>query len=159
MAQTPEGRVKDQIKKLLKQHGIWFYMPVQNGMGVVGIPDLVCCYEGLFIGIETKAPNKKPTTFEQRWAKATPNQRNRLTEIQEAGGIAFVADDVEQVRQLLNEIKPLAELNRNARSLLWGKKWPEIIRKSIGNTMGLLNRRKKEQCETPPEDKQRRRAR
>ena len=156
MAQTPEGRVKDQIKKLLKQYGIWFYMPVQNGMGVVGIPDLVCCYEGLFIGIETKAPNKKPTTFEQRWNKATPNQKNRLTEIQQAGGIAFVADDVEQVRQLLNEIKPLVDLNRNARSLLWGKKWPETIRKSIGNTMALLSRRKREPCETQQDEERKR---
>lgn len=158
MAQTPEGRVKDQIKKLLKHYGIWSYMPVQNGMGVVGIPDIICCYEGLFIGIETKAPNKRPTTFEQRWNKATANQKNRLTEIQESGGIAIVADDVEQVRHLLDEIKPLAELNRNARSLLWGKKWPAIIRKSIGNTMQSLSRKRTEPCETPPESKQKRKA-
>lgn len=139
---TPEGKVKDAIKKLLKVHGIWFYMPMQNGMGVHGIPDLICCYEGLFIGIETKAPLKTPTTWEQRWNKATANQQNRMTEIQEAGGIAFVADDVSQVEEVLNGIKPLADLNRNARSLLGEKSWPETIRKSIGNITALLSKRR-----------------
>lgn len=152
---TPEGRVKDKIKKLLKAHGIWYYMPVQNGMGVVGIPDLICCYEGLFIGIETKAPLKNPTTFDQRWNKATANQQARMREIQLAGGIAFVADDVAQVEELLNDIKPLADLNRNARNLLGMRKWLETTRRSIGNITGLLSKRKSEQCGTQPDEKQR----
>jgi hypothetical protein len=33
MAATPEGRVKAAVKKLLTKHGVYFYMPVQNGMG------------------------------------------------------------------------------------------------------------------------------
>lgn len=156
---TPEGKVKEAIKKLLKKWGIWFYMPVSNGMGVHGIPDLMCCYEGLLIGIETKAPLKNPSTEEQRWKKATPNQQNRMTEIREAGGIALVVDDVAQVEELLNAIKPLAELNRNARSLLGARKWPETIRKSIGNTMALLSRRKSEPCETPQGEKPSQKAR
>lgn len=151
---TPEGRVKDKIKKLLKAHKIWFYMPVQNGMGVVGIPDLICCYEGLFIGIETKAPAKRPTTFEQRWNKATANQQARMREIQKAGGIAFVADDVQQVEEVLNSIKPLADLNRKARLKLGARQWPETIRKSIGNIMELLSKRKSEPCETLPDERQ-----
>lgn len=102
MAMTPEGRVKAAVKKLLKARGIWHYMPVQNGMGVVGIPDIICCWDGMLVALETKAPNKNPTTIEQRWKKATPNQQNRITEINEAGGIAMVVDDVEQVRMLLD---------------------------------------------------------
>jgi hypothetical protein len=155
---TPEGRVKDKVKKLLKANGIWFYMPVQNGMGVHGIPDLVCCYEGLFIGIETKAPGKRPTTYDQRWNKASANQQNRMTEIKNAGGIALVVDDVAQVEELLNAIKPLAELNRNAKTLMGERSWPEIIRRSIGTTIALLSRRKREPCETPPDEKQRAKA-
>lgn len=155
---TPEGRVKDKIKKLLKSHGIWYYMPMQNGMGVAGIPDLICCYEGLFIGIETKAPLKNPTTFEQRWAKATANQQARMREIQKAGGIAFVADDVQQVIDILNDIKPLAEMNHKARLLLGARKWLGTTKKSIGNIMELLSKRKSEPCGTPPEEKQNGRA-
>ena len=92
--QTPEGRVKDKCKKILKARGIWYYMPVQNGMGVVGIPDLICCMEGRFLGIETKAPGKLHTL--------TANQRNRIREIHEAGGFALVIDDPEHLEEWLN---------------------------------------------------------
>jgi len=103
---TPEGRVKKRVRQLLSDRGarLWHYMPMQNGMGVVGIPDLVCCYRGIFVAIETKAPMKTPTTEVQRWNKATPNQQHQLTGIRRAGGYAIVADDVEQVRQLLDKI-------------------------------------------------------
>lgn len=101
MAMTPEAKVKDKVKKLLKDRKAWFYMPVQNGMGKVGIPDFIGTYRGLFFAIETKAPNKNPTTEEQRWNKATANQQMRIEEIRNAGGVAIVADDVEQVHMML----------------------------------------------------------
>ncbi len=101
MAMTPEGRLKKKVKALLNERGAWSYMPVQNGMGVVGIPDFIVCYKGFLVGIETKAPLKNPTTPEQRWKKATPNQQNRLQEIRESGGIAEVVDDVAQVEEML----------------------------------------------------------
>lgn len=92
--QTPEGRVKDKVKKILKARGIWFYMPVQNGMGVVGIPDLICCWEGAMLAIETKAPGKINQT--------TVNQQKRLAEIARAGGHAIVVDDPQQVEDYLD---------------------------------------------------------
>lgn len=30
---TPEGKVKEAVKKELKKRNIWFFMPMQNGMG------------------------------------------------------------------------------------------------------------------------------
>lgn len=101
MALTPEAKVKAAVKKCLKEHNAWFYMPVQNGMGKVGIPDFVGVYKGLFFAVETKAPNKTPTTKEQRWNKATPNQQMRIEEIRVAGGTAIVCDDVTQVEHML----------------------------------------------------------
>lgn len=94
MAQTPEGKVKDKVKKLLKAHGIYFFMPMQNGMGVVGIPDIIACWDGLFMGIETKAPGKIKNV--------TPNQDNQLKLIAAANGIAMVVDDVQQVEDFIN---------------------------------------------------------
>lgn len=94
MATTPEGKVKAAVKKLLRERGIWFYMPVQNGMGVVGIPDFVCCWGGRFLAVETKAPGKRHTL--------TPNQERRIAEIHAADGMAVVVDDVEQLRALLD---------------------------------------------------------
>ncbi len=102
---TPEGRVKEAVKRLLKRLGIWFYMPVQNGMGVVGVPDIICCRPyvvkpedvgktlGLFVAIETKAPGKRNNT--------TPNQDHQLAGIRAAYGTAVVVDEVSQLDEVL----------------------------------------------------------
>ena len=94
MAQTPEGKVKAAVKRALKERGVWWYMPVQNGMGVVGVPDFICCANGRFVAIETKAPGKKNTL--------TANQQQRIKEILAAGGTAVVIDDVSQLDEVLH---------------------------------------------------------
>lgn len=96
MARTPEGKVKDEVKKVLKEFGAWHYMPVQNGMGQVGIPDFICCIGGHFLAIETKAPGKLGNT--------TPNQERVLQEIRNHGGAAIVVDDAAKVRTFLEVI-------------------------------------------------------
>lgn len=93
---TPEGRVKEQVRKLLKERRIWYYQPVQNGMGVVGIPDFVCCWNGRFLGIETKAPGKRSDT--------TANQKRVLQEIADHGGFSIVVDDIEQLKQFFVDV-------------------------------------------------------
>lgn len=92
---TPEGRVKDKVKKLLKARGIWYFMPAANGFGRVGIPDFICCMDGKFLAIETKAPGKRDNT--------TANQENRINEIRAARGWALVVDDPQQLEEFLNE--------------------------------------------------------
>ena len=84
---TPEGKVKDAVKKVLKSRNIWYYMPVSNGMGQHGIPDFICCVPplGKFLTIETKAPGKLRTV--------TPLQERTIGNIREARGWAIVIDD------------------------------------------------------------------
>jgi hypothetical protein len=89
MATTPEGKVKDAVRKYLRANHIWFYQPVQNGMGVVGIPDFICCWNGRFLAIETKAPGKLNNT--------TPNQDRVIKEINDHDGIAVVVDNVDSL--------------------------------------------------------------
>lgn len=79
---TPEGRVKAEIKKVLQRHGAWYYMPIQNGMGVTGIPDFIACLNGRFLGIECKAPGKENTV--------TENQKRQLLGITAAQGCSCV---------------------------------------------------------------------
>ncbi len=93
MALTPEGRVKAAVKRWLNEHEVWYYMPVQNGMGVTGIPDFVCCWRGRFIAIETKAPGKR--------ANLSANQERQIHLIHKAGGAAVVIDDVTQLEGVL----------------------------------------------------------
>ena len=54
-ALTPEGKVKAKVVKVLKEHGIWYFFPANNGYGKAGIPDIVCCVSGAFLGIEVKS--------------------------------------------------------------------------------------------------------
>lgn len=87
---TPEGKVKTEIKRYLNAINAWYFMPVQNGMGVVGVPDFVACVRGRLVGIECKAPGKL--------GNVTENQRRQLTGINEAGGIGVVVDSVDALR-------------------------------------------------------------
>jgi len=94
MGMTPEGKVKKKVKEYLVSIGAWYYMPVSNGMGRSGCPDILVCYKGRFMAFETKAPGKLKNT--------TPNQDREIEGINKAGGMAIVVDDVEQVKEAIN---------------------------------------------------------
>ena len=94
MASTPEGKVKNAIKKLLDTKGIWHFSPVSNGMGRHGIPDIICCWNGRFLAIECKAPGKRGNT--------SVLQDREIAAIKGANGLAVVVDDVEQLKELIN---------------------------------------------------------
>lgn len=95
MAMTPEGKVKKQVKEYLKSIGAWYYMPVSNGMGRVGCPDILVCYQGLFMAFETKAPGKI--------RNVTANQQREIDDILRVNGLARVVDDVEQVKEAIRD--------------------------------------------------------
>ena len=97
MGMTPEGRVKKKVKEYLQSIGAWYYMPVSNGMGRVGCPDILVCYKGLFLVFETKAPGKI--------ANVTANQQRELDGILRVNGSAHVVDDVEQVKAVIDTIE------------------------------------------------------
>jgi hypothetical protein len=66
MAATPEKKVKDAVKKILNAHGAYYFNPVTGGYGSSGVPDIVACLKGKFIGIETKAGKGKPTALQEK---------------------------------------------------------------------------------------------
>ena len=83
MAQTPEGKVKDKIKKILKAHNIYYAMPIGSGFGNAGVPDFLCCVNGYFVAIEAKAGA----------GTATALQIKHLGEINKAGGYACIINE------------------------------------------------------------------
>jgi Holliday junction resolvase len=95
MATTPEGKVKRKVKEILATLGVYYVMPVTGGFGNSGIPDILCCYEGVFIGIECKANGNKPTRL----------QLSHLEEIERNKGVSFVVDEsnVNSLKQLIME--------------------------------------------------------
>jgi hypothetical protein len=81
---TPEGTVKAQIRKFLKERKVWFCCPATGGFLV--------CYKGRLIAIEAKRPGGKPTKL----------QIDAITAINASGGIAFVYDGEGGVSALAN---------------------------------------------------------
>ena len=96
MATTPEGKVKQKVKEYLKSIGAWYYMPVSNGMGRSGCPDILVCFNGRFMAFETKAPGKINNV--------TPNQQREIDEIIRANGLAYVVDSVDQVKTIIEGV-------------------------------------------------------
>lgn len=84
MAATPESKVKKKVVEILKQHKAYYFYPVTGGYGSSGVPDIVACLNGRFVGIEVKADLSKrgPTEL----------QKKNLRLIDEAGGVALVID-------------------------------------------------------------------
>ena len=81
--------VENKIKKYLFEKGIYYFKVHGSKFMVKGIPDLVCCFRGKFLGIEVKKPgNKHGQTEEQKI-----HERN----ITKAGGTYLLVDDVNEV--------------------------------------------------------------
>lgn len=72
-----EKNFENKVKAWLKDSGAWF---IKYWAGTPytkeGIPDILACINGVFYGIEIKAPNGKPTVI----------QLVTLCKIREAGG-------------------------------------------------------------------------
>lgn len=93
---TPETKVKRAVVKILDAHQAYHFFPATHGYGRSGVPDIVACYKGYFVGIECKAGKGVPTAL----------QLKELRLIDEAGGYSMVVreDTVELVETVLTSI-------------------------------------------------------
>ena len=94
MATTPEKKVKDAVTKILKEYNAYYFYPATGGFGRSGVPDIVVCFNGHFIGIECKAGNNTTTALQKR----------ELMNIEFSGGIPMVVNEtnIEDVREVLD---------------------------------------------------------
>lgn len=90
---TPERKVKDKVKKILKEIGAYYAMPATGGYGSSGVPDFLVCYRGRFFGLECKANGGKTTALQEK----------NLEDIRKNDGVAFVVNEhnVGNLRELL----------------------------------------------------------
>ena len=76
-----EKNFENKIKEYLTENGAWF---IKYWAGAAytkaGIPDILACLSGIFLGIEVKAANGKPSDL----------QIVNIREIRKAGGIAII---------------------------------------------------------------------
>ena len=83
MALTPEKKVKNKVVQILRRMGAYYFFPATYGMGRSGVPDVIVCYRGRFIGVECKAGANKTTALQDR----------ELADIKAAGGIPLVINE------------------------------------------------------------------
>ena len=94
---TPESKVKKQVKKILDDLGAYHFSPMMDGYGRSGVPDIIACYKGKFIGIECKSGDNKPTLLQLR----------NIDDIKRNQGLAIVINEanIESLLALVKEIQ------------------------------------------------------
>lgn len=83
MAETPERKVKRKVTAMLDEIGAYWFYPVTSGYGSSGVPDIIACINGRFIGIECKANGGVPTALQER----------NLNKIRDSGGTSIAVDE------------------------------------------------------------------
>lgn len=100
MAATPEGKVKNEIKKILKGYGdkVYWFMPAMGSFGKSGVPDFIICVNGYFVAVEAKDDQVKNPPTEL--------QKTNLQGIVGAGGVSMVVDknNLGALKEILEEL-------------------------------------------------------
>jgi hypothetical protein len=89
----PESRLVRRIQGLIKQRGgRSFKIHGDSSYQEAGIPDLLACYKGRFLGIEVKMPG----------GRLSRKQEKVLQSIMDGGGVAIIARSVDDVHRVLD---------------------------------------------------------
>lgn len=98
-----ERDVKRVLKRGLDKHGIWHTSPYQAGMTQYGVPDVLACANGFFVGLECKFGNNTPTKHQTRQMDAIKN----------SGGMAFIVNEtnVSLIVSMLADIQKVSNDN------------------------------------------------
>lgn len=94
-----EKNFEKKVKDFLKQQNCWVLKTWSNGVQRSGVPDLLVCCNSVFLGIELKASNGKPSEL-QLW---------NVKKIRESGGIAIVLypNQFEEFKEMIFSLKNL----------------------------------------------------
>ena len=83
------------VKRYLASLGsdVFFWKEHGGPYGVSGVPDIICCYKGRFLGLEAKLPGGRLTELQKR----------ALEKINRAGGIARRVESVDDVKTVIRQ--------------------------------------------------------
>lgn len=88
-----EKTIENNIKKYLDSLGAYHITIHGSAFMPSGTPDILACLNGRFMGIEVKR---------EKGGVTSPLQKFKINEIRSAGGIAFVARSVNEVKEQLS---------------------------------------------------------
>lgn len=93
----PESRLSAKILKRLRGEGYFCFKVHGNEMMMAGLPDIIVCADGVFIGLETKMPDKRNNV--------SPRQAYVHEKIRNArGGCYVVCSEKEALRKVADHI-------------------------------------------------------
>lgn len=77
---SEEKNFENKVKRYLKENNIWYVKYFENGVTKAGIPDILACVNGFFVGIEIKASKGKPSEI----------QKYQQEQIRKSNGISII---------------------------------------------------------------------
>ena len=91
-----ERDIVTAIRKYLASLGsdVFFWKEHGSVYGTNGVPDIICCYKGRFLGLECKLPGGRLTELQKR----------AIEQINRAGGIACRVESVEDVKRMIERV-------------------------------------------------------
>ncbi len=107
-----ERDIVNEIKKYLASLGsdVFFWKEHGGPYGTSGVPDIICCYKGRFLGLEAKLLTGRLTELQKR----------AIRKINGAGGIACRVESVDDVKRVI------AQVDREALPILKNERHPRI---------------------------------
>ena len=91
-----ERDIVTAIRKYLASLGsdVFFWKEPGSVYGTNGVPDIICCYKGRFLGLECKLPGGRLTELQKR----------AIEQINRAGGFACRVESVEDVKRVIERV-------------------------------------------------------
>ena len=91
-----ERDIVTAIKRYLASLGsdVFFWKEHGSVYGTNGVPDIICCYKGRFLGLECKLPGGRLTKIQKR----------TIEKINRAGGFACRVESVEDVKRVIERV-------------------------------------------------------
>lgn len=99
MGRQREGKLSLDIQHMIRERGGWCYKVWGNALTPAGIPDIICCYHGLFVAFETKTPTGELSRIQEHTHK----------KMRAANAFVFVPRSVEEASAALDEVDELLE--------------------------------------------------
>jgi hypothetical protein len=96
MGKQRESKISLDIQHMIRERGGFCFKVWGNPMMMAGLPDVICCYRGIFIGFETKVMDENSET--------SLRQDYVHRKIDESGGLVYVLRCVQDVTEVLDSI-------------------------------------------------------
>ncbi len=100
MATGEEKKLENKIKEYINARGGYVIKYHGGTYSKSGVPDLIVCYRGVFIGVEVKKPSG---------GKVTQLQEYHIDQISDAGGYGRVICSMSQLFNLLSYIDEVVD--------------------------------------------------